>query len=107
MRGPVLVPPCIRQRPLAIAGDPQGLPFRRFLAPHRGAALAASKPFFHAESFGLLSVFITAPLVDTPGDDGLSSVTDVDALDGDSLGAAGSELVKGECALLESVHHLR
>mgnify|MGYP004178507975 FL=1 len=39
--GPVLAPPWMRHLPLAIAGDPQGVPLRRFLAPQRGAAFAA------------------------------------------------------------------
>jgi hypothetical protein len=38
VRGPVLVPPCMRQRPFFIAGPLQGHP-RRVLAPQRGAAL--------------------------------------------------------------------
>jgi len=47
VRGPVLVPPCIRQRPLGRAGPLQGAPFR-VLAPHRGALLGspAGLPFF-------------------------------------------------------------
>ena len=32
-------------RPLAIAGDPQGVLLRRFLAPQRGVALAALSAF--------------------------------------------------------------
>ena len=88
MRGPVLVPPWIRHRPLAIAGDPHGVPLRRFLAPHRGAALAALSAFRQSGTYGLLSGFITAPGPDTPGDNRLTSVTDVNVLDGDRLGAA-------------------
>jgi hypothetical protein len=38
VRGPVLEPPCIRHRPLGIAGDRQGAPERVFVfAPQRGA----------------------------------------------------------------------
>ena len=85
MRGPVLAPPWIRQRPLAIAGDPQGVPFRLFLAPQRGAALAALSAFRQSGTYGLLSGFITAPSPDTPGDDRLPTIADVDVLDGDSL----------------------
>ena len=107
VRGPVLVPPWMRQRPLAIAGDPQGDPFPRFLAPHRGAALAASIPFRHAGPCGLVSVFITPPLVDAPGNDGLTAITDIDVLNGNGLCATCSELVKSQCALLEGIHHLR
>src|ERR1039457_4033061 len=46
VRGPVLVPPCIRQRPLCRPGPLQGAPFR-VLAPHRGAVLGspAGLPF--------------------------------------------------------------
>ena len=39
--GPVLMPPWMRHLPLAIAGDWQVVPLWRFLAPQRGAALAA------------------------------------------------------------------
>jgi hypothetical protein len=47
VRGPVLVPPCIRQRPLRRAGPLQDVPFR-VLTPHRGAVLGspAGLPFF-------------------------------------------------------------
>ena len=40
VRGPVLAPPCIRQRPLCIAGALHSSPFR-VLAPHRGAVLGS------------------------------------------------------------------
>ena len=105
--GPVLVPPCIRQRPLAIAGEPQGVPFRRFLAPQRGAALAALSAFRQSGTYGLLSDFIVAPTPDTPGDDRLAAVADIDVLDGDGLRAACTEIVEGEGALLVGIHHLR
>ena len=36
VRGPVLLPPCIRHRPFRIAGARQAVP-RRVRAPHRGA----------------------------------------------------------------------
>ncbi len=39
VRGPVLLPPCILQRPLGMAGDRHGV-FWRVLAPQRGAACA-------------------------------------------------------------------
>lgn len=93
--GPVLVPPWIRQRPLAIPGDWQGVPRRRVFAPHRGAALAALSGFRQSGTYGLLSVSITAPSAKAPCDDCLTSITDVDVLDGDGLGAACPELVEG------------
>jgi hypothetical protein len=40
VRGPVLIPPCIRQRPLSIAGALHGLPVRFECAPHLGVARA-------------------------------------------------------------------
>jgi len=44
VRGPVLLPPCMRHRPLDIAGLRQGRPPRvRALAPQRGAARAAER----------------------------------------------------------------
>lgn len=47
VRGPVLAPPCIRQRPLRIAGDWHAVP-RRVLAPHLGALFGSPGgfPFF-------------------------------------------------------------
>ena len=39
VRGPVLLPPCMRQRPFSIAGAWQGQPVVRALAPQRGARL--------------------------------------------------------------------
>ena len=92
---------------MAIAGDPQGVPFLRFLAPQRGAALAASKPFFHVELCGFLSVLITAPLVDAPSHDCLTTIIHVDVLDGDDLLAARPEFVQSQRALLKGIHHLR
>ena len=94
VRGPVLVPPWMRQRPLAIAGDPQGVSLRRFLAPQRGAALAALSAFRQSGTYALLSGFIATPDPNTPGDDGLSPFTDVDMLDGDDLCAARPQLVE-------------
>ena len=101
----MLVPPWMRQRPLAIAGDPQGVPFRRFLAPQRGAALAALSAFRQSGTYGLLLIFITTPAPDTPGDNRLTTVANIDVLDGDNLSAACTELVEGKGALLEGVHH--
>jgi hypothetical protein len=107
VRGPVLVPPWMRHRPLAIAGDLQGVPLRRFLAPQRGAALAALSAFLQSGIYGLSSDFIVTPVPNAPSDDGLATVADVDVLDGDDLRAAVPELVKCKGALLEGVHHPR
>ena len=43
VRGPVLAPPCSRQRPFGIAAAWQGLPVRLDRAPHRGAAFRQGK----------------------------------------------------------------
>jgi hypothetical protein len=51
------VPPCIRQRPLGMAGDWQGVPFRVF-APHRG--LWCMGNLF---CMGLFIAFLTYPLL--------------------------------------------
>ena len=94
--GPVLNPPWRRHLPLAIAGDPQGVPLRRFFAPHLGAALAASMPFLQAGLCGSPSAFITAPLVDAPtSDDGLTTIADIDVLDSNNLLTACAQLVEG------------
>jgi len=47
VRGPVLAPPCIRHRPLRIAGARHAVP-RRVLAPHLGAVFGSPGgfPFF-------------------------------------------------------------
>ena len=85
----------MRHLPFAIAGDPQGIPLRRFLAPQRGAALAALSALRQSGTYGLLSVSIIGPSAKAPCDDCLTSITDVDVLDGDGLGAACPELVEG------------
>jgi hypothetical protein len=103
--GPVLVPPWIRHLPLAMAGDPHGVPLRRFLAPHRGAALAALRPFFQVGSQGFLLDFIFNPSAGAPGDDSLTTTVDVDVLYGDRLCSTVPELVKCKSAFLEGVHH--
>jgi hypothetical protein len=92
--GPVLVPPWMRHRPLAIAGARQSVSLRRRFAPQRGAALAALMAFSQLGANGLLSVFIASPTPNAPGDDRLTTVADVDVLDGDSLGSAGPQLVE-------------
>jgi hypothetical protein len=43
VRGPVLKPPCTRQRPFGIAGAWQGAPSRFRRAPHRGASWARAR----------------------------------------------------------------
>lgn len=50
VRGPVLVPPCIRQRPFGIAGPRQARPVRLQRALQRAASLAATKALHHAMS---------------------------------------------------------
>jgi hypothetical protein len=66
--GPVLSPPCIRQRPLGIAGPLQGVP-RRVLAPHRLAFRKSpgGLPFLSQPSFGTTGAallrFVWASLV--------------------------------------------
>ena len=44
---PVLAPPCMRHRPLGMAGARQGWCVRLLAAPHRGAALAQSSDTRH------------------------------------------------------------
>jgi len=52
VRGPVLAPPCIRQRPLRIAGARHFFP-RRVLAPHLGARFGSpgGLSFFNQPDF--------------------------------------------------------
>ena len=92
MRGPVLAPPCIRHRPLAIAGDLHGVP-RRVLAPHLGAesGLPGGFPFFNQPlrrvcglSIWLSMIFLSGALrflMANGTDDGVSSVVDMHMLD--------------------------
>ena len=95
MRGPVLVPPCIRQRPLCMAGPLHGAPLR-VLAPHRGAVLGSpvELPFFnHPRRFawGSLITISVIPLPSLPAccwhgaHNGLATTVYVDMLDGTVL----------------------
>jgi hypothetical protein len=66
VRGPVLAPPCIRQRPLRIAGAIHSLPCR-VLAPHRGAFFGSpgGLPFFNHPKENLeilLPLLIVSPI---------------------------------------------
>ena len=72
VRGPVLAPPCIRQRPFLMAAPLQEPP-RRVRAPHRGAALAnfrrlrrvgVSGLFFISSHSPRLSPLTSPPLAD-------------------------------------------
>lgn len=95
MRGPVLAPPCIRQRPLRMAGLVHGAPLR-VVAPHRAAVLGSpvGLPFFsHPRRFawGSLLVFFVIP-APCPGvrvvygsHDGLAAAMNVHVFDGDFL----------------------
>jgi hypothetical protein len=63
--GPVLAPPCIRQRPFRMVGPLQGAPCLVF-APHLGALLGSPGgfPFFSQPlrgAWGSLSAFCTSP----------------------------------------------
>ena len=91
VRGPVLAPPCIRQRPLRMAGPLQGVPFR-VLAPHRGAVLGSpvGLPFLsHPRrcAWGSSLVLVLIP-TSTPtsgvtyrANDGLATAMNMDMLD--------------------------
>ena len=75
---PVDGPPCILQRPLAIAGDRQGLPLR-VLAPHRLARCMS-------KCMGLFLRFaVPAPPPRHISDYGLPALIDVDVLHRDLL----------------------
>ena len=92
--GPVLAPPCIRQRPFRMAGPSQGVP-RRVLAPHLGALLGLPGrfPFFSQAPrgvWGSRSNFCIAPSSLSPlrllvlgerPNNSLSAFVDVDILD--------------------------
>jgi hypothetical protein len=64
VRGPVLVPPCIRQRPLGIAGLLHDVPARVF-APQRGALLKSptALSFFNQPRLPIEFTHITFVLV--------------------------------------------
>lgn len=70
VRGPVLGPPCIRHRPLGMAGPLQGVPFR-VRAPH-GLALARSPgglPFLSQPRrtvWGLPGISVPSPRLRPP-----------------------------------------
>ena len=69
MRGPVLLPPCSRQRPFAMAGALHVPPPLRRFAPQRGHASATARPGFHEGRRGSLHILTTFPPVahPTPG----------------------------------------
>jgi len=98
VRGPVLAPPCIRQRPLRMAGPLHRVPFH-VLAPHRGAVLGSPGrlPFFnHPRRFAwgsLIAIFLIplSPALTCCRDGahyGLAATAYVDVLDGTVLFAA-------------------
>lgn len=65
VRGPVLLPPCIRQRPFTIAAPRQVWPVRLQVAPHRGAALAQSSSTRHRGASAVAQGSSCAPEVVT------------------------------------------
>ena len=81
MRGPVLGPPCIRQRPFGMAGSSHGVPFR-VLAPHFAAfeRSPGGLPFLSQPrrcAWGLSTISAPTPFRDprrgTGGDDSLTT----------------------------------
>ena len=60
VRGPVLIPLCIRQRPFRIAGPLQEPP-RRVRAPHRGDAFANSKWLNKMRAWGSFAILPRPP----------------------------------------------
>jgi hypothetical protein len=102
----VLFPPCIRQRPLGIAGALQDLPVRLECAPHRGAARANSRRASRLGACGSLAIFaipppdlVSAPTTLTPDlgrNDRLTTVTNMHMLDRNDLAAAGSSPLQGK-----------
>jgi hypothetical protein len=90
VRGPVLVPPCIRQRPFAMAGPRQAVCLR-VLAPQRGAfeGSPGGLPFLshpRRVAWGSSSVLAMLPPLarapaDSPSDDCLTARTHADVLD--------------------------
>ena len=98
----MLFPPCIRQRPLGIAGALQGLPVRLECAPHRGAARGGAWG-----SFVILAisppVSVSPPTTLAPDlcrNNRLATVTDMHMLDRNDLAAAGTSPLQGKEASL-------
>ncbi len=110
VRGPVLAPPCIRQRPFAMPGPWQGAPVR-VLAPQRGAAFAMSSAFRPPGAWSPLSLFTTAPAFMPParglygaGDDGLAAVGNLHMLHRDNLPPTTPHLVQRRHAVPKTGH---
>ena len=93
--GPVLRPPCSRQRPFGIAGHMQGVP-RRFLAPQRAAFEKSPEglPFLSIPrrfSWGVSLIFSVIPHPPARSscchcaNDGLAAIMDMDVLHCDLL----------------------
>ena len=106
VRGPVLGPPCIRQRPLAIAGCRHDLPLR-VLAPHRGAFIGSpcGLPFRRSTAFVSLRMGFTYRSSRPPPDihrphHGLTAFVDMNVLNDHLLLATGT-------MLLERLHLVR
>ena len=106
VRGPVLLPPCIRQRPLAIAGAWHGRS-RRVTAPHRSAFLAVASACFHPGAWGPSSLFTITPCLELSRNDGLTALFDTDMLNCQLLLTAASELIERFGSVIESRHHSR
>ena len=106
----MLFPPCIRQRPLGIAGALQGLPVRLECARHRGAARANSRRASRLGACGSLAIFAIPPpdsvsppttlAPDLGRNNRLTTVTDMHMLDRNYLAAAGTSPLQGKEASL-------
>jgi hypothetical protein len=113
VRGPVLGPPCILHRPLAIAGPLHGVP-ALVRAPQRGAlsGLPGRLPFFRRPKFrdtwASWAILAASPRAFAPGaptphaasDDGLAPRSDGDVLvnHGDGLLATASDAIERQHA---------
>ena len=94
-------PPCIRQRPLGIAGAWHGVP-RLVFAPQRGLRCIGS--FCIGLSF---KFFIVPTTLDVSGDDRLPSVLYLDVLDNDGLPPTCPQFLQGPQAVLICPHQSR
>jgi hypothetical protein len=102
----VLFPPCIRQRPLGIAGALQDLPVRLECAPHRGADRANSRRadrLSACASFAIprspLPGSVSPPTTLAPDlrrNNRLATVTDMHMLDRNNLTAAATSTLQGK-----------
>jgi hypothetical protein len=120
VRAPVDFPPCIRQRPLPIAGPRQGRP-ARVRAPQRRADVGSPGgfPFFNQPYRGVWGALsdsgsstalcppASAAAFHLASNHRLTAITDMNMLNHHGLPTTVTQAVHGNHAALTDIHHAR